>query len=69
LASSKERKTLVDTKLNMSLNKQCKLLHVSKSSFYYQPVKPFSTNTQLRLLDAINRLLLKPNKTGAKIAL
>jgi putative transposase len=30
LASSKERKTLVDTKLNMSLNKQCKLLHVSK---------------------------------------
>ena len=56
LASSKERKTLVDTKLNMSLNKQCKLLHVSKSSFYYQPVKPFSTNTQLRLLDAINNI-------------
>ena len=32
LASSKERKTLLDTKLNMSLNKQCKLLQINKSS-------------------------------------
>jgi len=34
LASSKERRVLVDTKLNISLNKQCQLLHVSKSSLY-----------------------------------
>ena len=29
LVSSKGRKTFVDTKLDLSLNKQCKLLHVS----------------------------------------
>jgi len=32
LASSKERKTLLDIKLNMSVNKQCKLLQINKSS-------------------------------------
>ena len=43
LASSKERKTLVDTKLKISMNRQCKLLHIGKSSLYYQAIKPFST--------------------------
>ena len=56
LASSKERKTLVDTKLNMSLNKQCKLLHVSKSVLYYNPTKPFSSDSAIKLLDAINNI-------------
>ncbi len=56
LASSKERKTLVDAKHNLSLNKQYKLLKVSKGSFYYKPVKPFSRNGELRMLDAINNI-------------
>ena len=56
LASSKERKVLLDTKLNMSLNKQCKLLHIGKSSLYYQAKKPFSTSAELKLLDAINTI-------------
>ena len=56
LASSKERKALVDTKHDLSLNRQCRLLHVSKSSFYYQPTRPFSTGGELRLLDAINNI-------------
>jgi len=56
LASSKERKSLLDTKLNLSLNKQCKLLHIGKSSLYYQPKKPFSTGGELKLLDAINNI-------------
>jgi len=56
LASSKERKTLLDTKLNLSLNKQCKLLHIGKSSLYYQPKKPFSTDKEIKLLDAINNI-------------
>ena len=42
LASSKERKSMIDSKLNMFLNKQCQLLQVSKSSYYIHPVKPFS---------------------------
>ena len=56
LASSKERKALLDTKLNISVNKQCKLLHVAKSSLYYMPKKPFSTGSEIRLLDAINNI-------------
>lgn len=56
LASSKERKALLDTKLNLSLNQQCKLLHVSKSSLYYEAKTPFSTGKEIKLLDAINNI-------------
>ena len=56
LASSKERKTLLDAKHKLSQNKQCALLHVSKSSLYYTPIKPFSKKSDLRLLDAINNI-------------
>ena len=56
LASSKERKTLVDTKHNLSINKQCQLLHVSKSVLYYNPTKPFSSDGAIKLLDAINNI-------------
>ena len=56
LFRSKERKTLVDTKLDISLNKQCQLLHVSKSSLYYSPTKPFSSGSEINLLDAINNI-------------
>jgi len=56
LASSNERKSLLDSKHKLSQNKQCKLLNVSKSSLYYQPIKPFSTGKDLRLLDAINNI-------------
>jgi len=56
LASSKERKALLDVKLELSLNKQCKLLHVAKSSLYYQFSKPFGTGDEIKLLDAINNI-------------
>jgi putative transposase len=56
LASSKERKTLLDTKHNLSQNKQCKLLHVSKSSLYYIPTKQFAKASDLKVLDAINNI-------------
>ena len=56
LVSSKERKVLVDIKHNLSLNKQCQLLHVSKSSLYYNPTKPFSSGSEIKLLDAINNI-------------
>ena len=38
LVSSKTRKTFTDTKHKLSLNKQCKLLHIAKSTLYYTPV-------------------------------
>lgn len=56
LASSKERRVLIDTELNISLNKQCQLLHVSKSSLYYSPTKPFSRDRDLKILDSINNI-------------
>jgi len=56
LASSKERKSLVDVKHNLSLNKQCKLLKIHKSILYTNPIKPFSKEGELRLLDAINNI-------------
>ena len=56
LASSKERKVLVDIKHKVSLNRQYKLLCLNKSSLYYSPIKPFSTKRQLNLLDAINNI-------------
>lgn len=56
LASFKERKTLLDTKLKLSLNKQCKLLNISKSTLYYEAVKPFSKTTDIKMLDAINNI-------------
>ena len=56
LASSKERKSLLDTKLELSLNKQCKLLNINKSSLYYTPIKPFRTGNDIKLLDAINTI-------------
>ena len=56
LVSSKERKVLIDIKHNLSLNKQCQLLHVSKSSLYYNPTKPFSRGSEIKLLDAINNI-------------
>ena len=54
LASSKERQSLVDTKLPISQNKQCKLLHIHKSSLYYEPKKLFATGEDVLMLDAIN---------------
>ena len=56
LASSKERKTLLDSKHKLSQNKQCQLLRVSKSSLYYTPTKPFSSGKDLKVLDAINNI-------------
>jgi putative transposase len=54
LVSFKGRKTFVDTKLDISLNKQCKLLNISKSTLYYEPVKKFSSDDDIKLLNLVN---------------
>ena len=56
LASSKTRKTFTDTEHKLSLNKQCKLLHIAKSTLYYTPVKRFSSEADLKLLNALNEI-------------
>ena len=54
LVSSKSRKTFVDTEHELSLNKQCKALNISKSSLYYQSVQKFSSNEDIKLLNIVN---------------
>jgi len=56
LVSSKTRKKFVDTKHKLSLNTQCKLLHIAKSTFYYLPVKKFSSEWELKLLNELNEI-------------
>jgi len=56
LVSSKTRKTFVDTKLKISLNKQCKLLHIAKSTLYYKPVKKFSSKEDIKFLNLLNEI-------------
>jgi len=56
LVSSKTRKTFVDTKLKISLNKQCKLLHIAKSTLYYEPVKKFSSDDDIKFLNLLNEI-------------
>jgi len=54
LVSSKSRKTFVDTKHNLSINKQCKLLQIAKSTLYYEPFKRFSSDWDLKFLNKLN---------------
>ena len=54
LVSSKSRKTFVDTKHKLSVNRQYKLLHIAKSTLYYSPVKRFSTEWEIKFLNELN---------------
>ena len=56
LVSSKSRKTFVDTKHELSINKQCKLLHIAKSTLYYEPVKKFSSDADIKFLNLLNEI-------------
>ena len=56
LVSSKTRKKFVDTKHKLSLNKQCKLLHIAKSTLYYEPIKRFSSEWELKFLNSLNEI-------------
>jgi len=56
LVSSKTRKTFTDTKHKLSLNKQCKLLKIAKSTLYYEPVKRFSTEWDIKFLNELNEI-------------
>jgi putative transposase len=38
----------------LSLNKQCKLLHIAKSTLYYEPVKRFNSEWDLSFLNKLN---------------
>jgi len=54
LVSSKSRKNFVDIKHKLSVNRQCKLLHIAKSTLYYLPVKRFSSEWEIKFLNELN---------------
>lgn len=57
--SFNDRKKLLETGLTLSINRQLKLLSISKSSIYYKPIIPFSSNGDQKLLDTIDRIYTK----------
>ena len=59
LVSSSTRNNFVDTKLDISLNKQLKLLSVSKGLHYYKPIVPFSNTSDIKLLNIIDLIYTK----------
>ena len=56
LVSSKSRKTFVDIKHKLSVNRQCKLLHIAKSTLYYESLKKFSTEWDIKFLNELNEI-------------
>jgi len=54
LVSSKVRKTFIDAKHELSINKQCEILHIAKSTLYYKPTKRFSSKEDIEMLNALN---------------
>jgi len=57
--SSKNRKQLLETELKLSKNCQLRLLSIPKSSIYYEPVIPFSSDRDQELLDTIDKIYTK----------
>lgn len=66
LVSCKNRVESVDTKLTMSLNKQLKLLSVSKTAHYYKPIDKFSSDEDIKLLNLIDLIHTKHPYYGTR---
>lgn len=66
LVSSNDRVNSVDTKLELSLNNQLKLLSVSKSLYYYTPVPIFSSTNDVKLLNTIDLIHTKHPYYGTR---
>lgn len=66
LVSSKERVTSTDAKLKISLTKQLQLLSVSKTAYYYEPIVPFSSDEDIKLLNMIDKIHTKHPYYGTR---
>ena len=66
LVSFDNRKEMIDTEHKMSLNKQLKLLDISKTAYYYEPVKPFSSDEDIKLLNTIDLIHTKHPYYGTR---
>jgi len=66
LVSFDIRKNMIDTKHKLSLNKQLKLLDISKTAHYYEPVIPFSSDEDITLLNTIDLIHTKHPYYGTR---
>ena len=66
LVSFDNRKEMIDTEHKLSLNKQLKLLDISKTAYYYEPVKPFSSDEDIKLLNTIDLIHTKHPYYGTR---
>ena len=57
---------MIDTKHKLSLNKQLKLLDISKTAHYYEPVIPFSSDEDVKLLNTIDIIHTKHPYYGTR---
>ena len=57
---------MIDIKHKLSLNKQLKLLDISKTAYYYEPVIPFSSNEDMKLLNTIDLIHTKHPYYGTR---
>ena len=66
LVSFDNRKEMIDTEHKLSLNKQLKLLDISKTAHYYEPVIPFSSDEDIKLLNTIDLIHTKHPYYGTR---
>jgi len=66
LVSFDTRKEMIDTKHKLSLNKQLKLLDISKTAHYYMPIEKFSSDEDKKLLDTIDIIHTKHPYYGTR---
>jgi len=64
--SFKARKAMMETGHRLSITKQCKLLHINKSSLYYKAVTPFSSESDIELLNAIDEIYTESPSYGCR---
>jgi len=64
--SFKARKAMIENGHKLSTTSQCKLLHINKSSLYYQAVVPFSSADDIELLNAIDEIYTESPSYGCR---
>ena len=66
LVSSNDRVNSVDTKLELSINNQLRLLSISKTLYYYTPSPKFNSDEDIKLLNKIDLIDTKHPYYGTR---
>ena len=54
--SFNHRRNMIETEHTLSLNKQLKILSISKTGYYYKKIQPFSSSKDIEILNTIDSL-------------